>query len=135
MVRMPMRGRQSAGMRWSRGDSAAVGLRVALLTLAALVPLGFAATQGVSVLARGRLLDWIELEVESLEVWDRFTIYRTPETSIGFDEVNGLLLATLSGMAFLVSVVLDRRPRTAPPRVRWFFLISWLGAAFFAVDE
>jgi hypothetical protein len=108
---------------------------VALLALAALVLLGFAASQRISVVERGQLLDWIQVEVESLEIWDSFTIYRTPETSIGFDEVNGLLLATLSGMAFLVTVVLDRLPGKTPSRVRWFFLISWLGAAYLAVDE
>jgi hypothetical protein len=136
MVRRRRTGAEPAAeTRKTRRDSAAVAFRVTLVALAALVPLGFAATQKVAVVDRGQLLSWIELEVESLEFWDRFTVYRTPETSIGFDEVNGLLLATLSGMAFLVTVVLDRMPGSAPPRVRWFFLIAWLGAAYLAVDE
>jgi len=86
---------------------------------------------------------WIELDpdvlpgtddaVDRATVLDRFTFYVSKSRIVGLDVLNGMILVSISAIAFLVVLGLIRA--RAAERLQWFFLTASVGAGYVALDE
>jgi hypothetical protein len=71
--------------------------------------------------------------VEELELFGRFTLYRDPEVVTQMDILNGFLLIAIASTSFFVALLLSASDRIERRFV--FFLVASLGAAYLAADE
>ena len=100
-----------------------------------LLALAYLASENYEVVREGRLFPEIKSKVYEVRLFDAITIYVAPEHGVKpLDTLNGVVLAAISGVAFLASFQLARSPR-AVALVRRFFVVSSLGFAYLAVDE
>ena len=86
------------------------------------------------VVAKGRLLPYTSGEIYRIVLFDRVSIYVEPETKPSLDVFNSYILVSISSISLLALILVPARTASAP-RVRTFFLLSWLGTGLLAADE
>ena len=115
-----------------RGHIETFGFLAAVAVLAtALVLIG----STYRVVDEGELLPYTEGYVYKVELLGSFEVWAEPEVKPKLDVFNSLLLVSISSMALLAAILLQVASPESPRETRRFFLATWVGFGFLALDE
>jgi hypothetical protein len=105
-----------------------VGLLVCLLAASVLAT-------NYEVLDKRPVCATCEDQLYQVRLFDSFNISVKPDYKPTPDAISGYFLVTISSMALLAFVFLQLVVRRIRSRVRWFFVVTWIGALYLAADE
>ena len=108
-------------------------LRWTLVALPVLAGLALLAAAQAEVVAEGRFDPNTETIIRKVEVFG-VTVYQSTSGFLEPDVITGALLVGLSAIGLVVTILLDSDDDSLD-RLRWFFLLTWLGAGYLAADE
>ena len=126
---MPLSGQRST---WELPGPRAV-LRWTLVALPVLAGLGLLAAAQAEVVAEGRFDPNTGTIIRKVEVFG-VTVYQSTSGFLEPDVITGALLVGLSAIGLVLTILLDSGDDSLD-RLRWFFLLTWLGAGYLAADE
>jgi hypothetical protein len=108
-------------------------LRWTLVALPVLAGFGLLAAAQADVVAEGQFDPNTGTIIRKVEVFG-VTVYQSTSGFLEPDVITGALLVGLSAIGLVLSILLDSGDDTLD-RLRWFFLLTWLGAGYLAADE
>lgn len=108
-------------------------LRWTLVALPLLAGLALLAAAQADVVAEGRFDPNTGTIIRKVEVFG-LTVYQSTSGFLEPDVITGALLVGLSAIGLVLTILLDSGDDSLD-RLRWFFLLTWLGAGYLAADE
>jgi hypothetical protein len=103
------------------------------LALPVLAGLALLAAAQADVVAEGRFDPNTGTIIRKVEVFG-VTIYQSTSGFLEPDVITGAILVGLSAIGLVLTILLDSGDDSLD-RLRWFFLLTWLGAGYLAADE
>ena len=108
-------------------------LRWTLVAVPVLAGLALLAAAQADVVAEGRFDPNTDTIIRKVDLFG-LTIYQSTSGFLEPDVITGAFLVGLSAIGLVLTVLLDSGEASLD-RLRWFFLLTWLGAGYLAADE